>query len=417
VGQPGRWKPKIINDPVYGFITIPSPLLFDIIEHPYFQRLRRIKQLGMTHLVYPGALHTRFQHSLGAMHLMSEAMASLREKGHDISDHECESVLAAILLHDIGHGPFSHALEHSVVQGIRHEEISLRFIDDLNEQLGHQLSTAKKIFSNTYHKTFLHQLVSGQLDMDRLDYLQRDSFFCGVTEGTVSTDRIIKMLNINNGQLVVEAKGIYSLEKFVIARKLMYWQVYLHKAVISAEYILIRILRRARELILGGKKLFCSPALAFFLEKPIGREAFLHDPEVLSHFARLDDFDIFSAIKVWTGDEDPVLSELCRCLVNRILFRIEMQKEPFDPAYVEKIKSEVIRELSVAPEHLDYFVVSDSTSSYTYDPVDETIRILLKNGRVIDFTEASEEFDLTVLTRPVTKNILGYPKRIRPVDN
>jgi uncharacterized protein len=417
VGQSERWKPKIINDPVYGFITIPSPLLFDIIEHPYFQRLRRIKQLGMTHLVYPGALHTRFQHSIGAMHLMSLAMASLREKGHDISDHECESVLAAILLHDLGHGPFSHALEHSIVESIHHEEISLRFIEDLDKQSGGKLSTAKKIFNNTYHKTFLHQLVSGQLDMDRLDYLQRDSFFCGVTEGTVSTDRIIKMLNINGGQLVVEAKGIYSLEKFVIARKLMYWQVYLHKTVISAEYILISILRRARELFLGGRKLFCSPALAFFMERPIGKEDFLHNPEVLSRFAQLDDFDIFSAIKVWSGDEDPVLAELCRCLVNRILFRIEMQKEPFDSAYVDKIKSEVMKGLSVSPDHLDYFVVTDSTSNYTYDPVDETIRIMLKNGRVIDFTEASEEFDLTVLTRPVTKYILGYPKRFMLVDN
>lgn len=410
-------KSKIINDPVHGFISVPSTLLFSIIEHPYFQRLRRIKQLGMSHLVYPGALHTRFQHSLGAMHLMSLALASLREKGHDISRHEWESALAAILLHDVGHGPFSHALEHSVVSGIRHEEISLHLINAMDAEFGGMLSTARKIFSNTYHKTFLHQLVSGQLDMDRLDYLQRDSFFCGVTEGTVSTDRIIKMLNISNGQIVVEAKGIYSLEKFIIARKLMYWQVYLHKTVISAEYILIRILKRARELALSGRNLHASPALTFFLENNVSGAEFEGNREAMLHFSRLDDFDIFSAVKVWAGHEDAVLSYLCNCLVNRVLFRIEMQKEPFSPEYIAKIRKETGRIMDLPEGLTDYFVVSDSTSSYTYDPVDETIRILLKNGRVIDFTEASEEFDLTVLTRPVTKYILGYPKNIQAVDN
>lgn len=413
----GRAKRKIINDPVYGFITIPTPLLFDLIEHPYFQRLRRIKQLGMTHLVYPGAMHTRFQHSLGAMHLMSEALACLQDKGHDIPEHEKESVMVAILLHDIGHGPFSHALEHSIVENIRHEEISLQFFKALDRQFDGRLGTAIKIFNGTYHKRFLHQLVSGQLDMDRLDYLQRDSVYCGVAEGTVNTDRIIKMLNISNDNIVVEAKGIYSLEKFIIARRLMYWQVYLHKTVISAESLLIRILRRAREIFLSGRELFCSPSVGFFLKTPVGREEFLDDPGILLHFSRIDDFDIFTAIKVWAEDKDPVLSELCRSLANRILYRIELQKDPFDPRRVAKIREKVLRELNIPEDKLDYFVFTDKTSSYAYDPMYENIQVLLKNGRVIDFAEASEEFDLTVLTKPVVKNILGYPKKTGNVDN
>jgi HD superfamily phosphohydrolase len=413
----GKIKRKIINDPVYGFITIPSPLLFNLIEHPYYQRLRRIKQLGLTHLVYPGAMHTRFQHSLGAMHLMSEAINCLTEKGHEISLQEKESVLAAILLHDIGHGPFSHALEHSIVENVFHEEISLHFMKSLNEQFGGQLTRAIEIFTNTYPKKFLHQLVSGQLDMDRLDYLHRDSFYCGVAEGTVNTDRIIKMLNISNDRIVVDAKGIYSLEKFIIARRLMYWQVYLHKAVIAAESLLIRILRRAREIFLNGGKLFCSPSVEFFLKAPVSPEDFNHNPDVLSHFSRIDDFDIFTAIKVWSTDKDPVLSTLCLALVNRLLYRIELQNKPFHENYIGKIKEKVSKEMAITEEWIDYFVFTDKTSSYAYDPFDESIGILLKSGKVIEFTEATEEFDLTVLTRPVVKHILAYPKKIGFVDN
>lgn len=412
-----RGKRKIINDPVYGFISIPTPLLFQLIEHPYFQRLRRIKQLGMTHLVYPGAMHTRFQHSLGAMHLMSEAMACLSDKGHDITEHEKESVMIAILLHDIGHGPFSHALEHSIVENIQHEEISLQFLKKLNEEFDGRLSTAIEIFTGTYHKSFLHQLVSGQLDMDRLDYLQRDSFYCGVAEGTVNTDRIIKMLNISNGQIVIEAKGIYSVEKFVVARRLMYWQVYLHKTVIAAESLLIRILRRAREIFLSGRRLFCSPSLEYFLKTDVDRSQFLDDPEVLKHFSRIDDFDIFTAIKVWSDDADPVLAKLCYSLANRLLYRIEMQKEPFPKEYLEKVRTRTLDQLEINESQLDFFFFEDTTSSYAYDPFDERINVLLKNGTVIDFTQASEEFDLTVLTTPVVKHILGYPKIAGLVDN
>ncbi len=410
-------KLKIINDPVYGFITLPTPLLFKLIEHPYFQRLRRIKQLGMTHLVYPGAMHTRFQHSLGAMHIMSEAISALKLKGHDITDHETESVMIAILLHDIGHGPFSHALEHSIVENIHHEEISLQFFNALNEQYEGRLDTAISIFTNSYPKTFLHQLVSGQLDMDRLDYLQRDSFYCGVAEGTVNTDRIIKMLNIHEGNIVVDSKGIYSLEKFIVARRLMYWQVYLHKTVIAAESLLIRILRRAREIYMNGGKLFCSPSLEFFLRAAVGKDEFIANPEILKHFSRIDDFDVFTAIKVWSQHEDKILSELCRSLANRVLFRIEMQKEPFPGEYVEMIRQNVVTGMGLEENQSGYFVFTDQTSSYAYDPFGETIGILLKDGRVVDFTQASEEFELTVLTRPVTKHLLGYPKKFFTVDN
>lgn len=410
-------KRKMINDPVYGLISIPGPLLFQLIEHPYFQRLRRIKQLGMTHLVYPGAMHTRFQHSLGAMHLMSVALALLSEKGHDISDHEKESALIAILLHDIGHGPFSHALEHSIVENIHHEEISLQFLRALNEQFDGQLETAIRIFTNKHPKSFLHQMVSGQLDMDRLDYLHRDSFYCGVAEGTINTDRIIKMMNIRNDRIVVEAKGIYSLEKFIVARRLMYWQVYLHKTVIAAESLLIRILRRAREVYMSGRNLFCSPSVEFFLKGPLGKQEFLENSDALMHFSRIDDFDIFTAIKVWTDDRDPILSELCRSLVHRKLYRIEMQKSPFAEEYVNGIRKGVLSMMSLPGELAGYFVFTDTTSSYAYDPIEARIEVLLKNGRVIDFSEAMEEFDLTVLTRPVTKHILGYPKKFIPVDN
>lgn len=404
-------KSKIINDPVYGFITIPGETAFRIIEHPYFQRLRRIKQLGLTHLVYPGAHHTRFQHSLGAMHLMTEALESLRTKGYEISETEIESAVLAILLHDIGHGPFSHALENSIVEGIHHEEISLLFMERLNEKFSGKLTDAIRIFRDEYPKRFLHQLVSGQLDVDRLDYLKRDSFFCGVAEGIVNNDRIIKTLAVLDDNLGIEAKGVYSIEKFIIARRLMYWQVYLHKTVLSAEALLIRILRRARELAGQGELLFATPPLAFFLANSIDRDSFLDDPAALDNFSKIDDFDIFSAIKTWSSHPDFILSTLSRSLVNRELFRVEMQSQPYLPEYLNTIKtkvSDIYPDLGKA--EIDYFVFNDITSNYSYDPFDNRISVILKDGSVIDLTEASGLFNLTILTEPDVKYVIGYPK-------
>ncbi|HEY0896678.1 MAG TPA: HD domain-containing protein, partial [Sphingobacteriaceae bacterium] len=324
-------KKKIINDPVYGFITIPTDLIYDLIEHPYFQRLRYIKQLGMTHLVYPGALHTRFHHALGAMHLMKLAIETLRSKGHEITAEEEEAASIAILLHDIGHGPFSHALEHTIVTGIAHEHISTLLMDKLNHQFGGRLELALEIFNKRYYKSFLHQLVSGQLDLDRMDYLNRDSFFTGVSEGVISSDRIIKMLDAAGGQLVIEEKGIYSIEKFLIARRLMYWQVYLHKTVIGAEQMLVKILERAKELAVGGKRLFATPCFGHFLNHSVTREEFMGDPEHLKHFSALDDHDIFTSIKVWANDDDLILSRLCRQLIRRDLYKVEISTQAPSP--------------------------------------------------------------------------------------
>jgi HD superfamily phosphohydrolase len=411
-------KSKIINDPVYGFITVPGEIAFRIIEHPYFQRLRRIKQLGLTHLVYPGAHHTRFQHSLGAMHLMTEALGSLKSKGYNISKEETEAAELAILLHDVGHGPFSHALENSIVDGINHEEISLIVMEKLNAENNGRLSTAIEIFRNNYAKKFLHQLVSGQLDVDRLDYLKRDSFFCGVAEGIVSLDRIIKTLVVLEDNIGVEAKGIYSIEKFIISRRLMYWQVYLHKTVLSAEALLIRILGRAKELARNGTKLFATPPLAFFLENQVDRHTFHSDPAALENFSRIDDFDIFSAIKTWSEHNDYILSTLSRALVNRELFRVEMQSTPFSDEQIEKLRGLLLKEMPmISDEETGYFVFSDVTSNYSYDPFDNRISVLLKDGQVIDLPEASGLFDLTILTEPDVKYVLGYPKNLNVVEN
>ena len=317
-------KKKIFNDPVYGFISIPQEIIFDVIEHPFMQRLRRIKQLGLTDLVYPGALHTRYHHVLGAMHLMSKAIATIRRKGHTISETEEQAALLAILLHDIGHGPFSHALEHDIVSGVSHEEISIFFIERLSKEFNGELDLALEIFKNTYPKEFLHQLVSSQLDMDRMDYLNRDSFYTGVNEGKIGSDRIIEMMNVVNGKLVLEEKGIYSIEKFIVARRLMYWQVYLHKTVVAAEYMLIQALRRAKELKQKGTALFASPALNYFLENNVSAEDFKSDPKVLERFALLDDYDILGAIKVWQSESDKVLSELSKRIIERRLFKIEV---------------------------------------------------------------------------------------------
>ena len=404
---------KIFNDPVYGFITVGHPLLFDLIEHACFQRLRRIRQLGMTDMVYPGALHTRFHHSMGAMFLMNHAIQSLRLKGVDISEQEALDAATAILLHDIGHGPFSHALENSIIESIDHEVISRLYMDKLNTLFGGALEGAISIFSNTCHKKFLHQLVSSQLDMDRLDYLKRDSFYTGVSEGVVNAERIIKMLYVHDDKIVVEEKGIYSIEKFIIARRLMYWQVYLHKTVLSAENMLINILRRARELSLAGRKLFATPELAFFLENRIRKQEIIHDGSMLERFSRLDDFDIYAAIKIWVNDDDPVLSRLCRNLLNRELFACELENEPFREEKLDCIARAISERYGLKEHEASYFMVSDSTENYAYHPQSDKINILYKSGEVVDIANASDQLNITVLYKTVTKYFLCYPKEFR----
>jgi hypothetical protein len=404
-------KRKIINDPVYGFIDIPGDLIFDLIEHPFFQRLRRIKQLGLTHLVYPGALHTRFQHSIGAMHLMQEALSTLKSKGHKISDEEEEAALIAILLHDIGHGPFSHALENSIVQNTTHEEISNIMMVALNAQFDNRLTMCLTIFNHTYKKNFLSQLVSSQLDMDRLDYLKRDSFFTGVSEGVIGTERIIKMLEIAGDKLVVEAKGIYSLENFIVARRIMYWQVYLHKTVLSAENMLIKILKRARYLALNGTDLFATPALKFFLNYN-NNINFQTDTESIYQFSQLDDFDIFTSIKVWKNHNDKILSTLCQNLSERKLFRCEIQSAPFDYFSVEDIKAQILDKYKVHEDELVYFFHSDTTTNYAYNLDSDKILIRLKSGKIIDLAEASDQMDSRVLSKPVIKHFICYPKDV-----
>jgi len=403
-------KKKIINDPVYGFISIPTELVFDLIQHPYFQRLRYIKQLGMTHLVYPGALHTRFHHALGAMHLMGMAIETLRNKGHEISNREEEAVIIAILLHDAGHGPFSHALEESIVEGISHEDISTMLMQKLNIQFEGKLTMAIEIFKGSYHREFLHQLVSGQLDMDRMDYLNRDSFFTGVSEGVISSDRIIKMLNVKDDRIVVEEKGIYSVEKFLIARRLMYWQVYLHKTVIAAEQLLARILRRSRELALSGEHLFTTPALNHFLKKPIGRDDFVNGDHHLEAFALLDDTDIMAAIKVWATNDDPVLAKLCTDMVHRDLYKVDITNEPPDKKIVGELQWKAVNRYGITAHEATYFVFEDTVRNNAYRPGDGDIRILMKDGTIKDITAASDNSNLEALARTVRKYILCYKK-------
>jgi uncharacterized protein len=406
-------KRKILNDPVYGFISIPDELIFDIIEHPFFQRLRRIKQLGLTHMVYPGALHTRFHHAIGTMYLMNEAIEVLRSKGQDISDTEAQAVIVAILLHDIGHGPFSHALENSIVYGLKHEDISNLFMKRLNDEFDGKLSLAIEIFQNRYHKKFLHQLVSGQLDVDRLDYLKRDSFFTGVSEGVISAERIIKMLNIVDDNLVIEAKGIYSIEKFLIARRLMYWQVYLHKTVLSAENLLIKILKRAKFLCDKGTDLFATPAFKEFLYHRYSAESFAEKPELLDTFALLDDFDIYTSIKVWCNSTDPILSLLCTKLVNRNLFHISVQNKPFDEDFVEEIRNRVQLMYGISHDETSYFVISEQVQNNAYSIQHDNINILYKNGSILDIAEASDLLNIQVLSKSVTKYFLCYPKECK----
>ena len=404
-------KKKIINDPIYGFISIPDDFIFDIIEHPYVQRLRRISQLGLSHLVYPGAIHSRFQHVLGAMHLMGQAVSLLKRKGHIISDEEERGVLLAILLHDIGHGPFSHALEYDIVNSINHEDISGFFIRRLEREYGKDLKTALTIFEDKHSKPFLHQLVSSQLDMDRLDYLNRDSFYSGVSEGIIGSDRLIEMLQVHDGNLVIEEKGIYSIEKFIVARRLMYWQVYLHKTVVSAEYMLIYALRRAKQLVKDGIDVFASPALAFFLNNDILLKDFQENDEVIDLFASLDDFDILTSLKVWSEHEDKVLSFLSSSIVNRHLFKIEISKIPFSDEQIEKKKDLALRDFGFSPDELDYIVFSDKLVNKAYNQSRQNINILMKSGEIVDLAKASDNLNISALAQPVEKYFLCYPAK------
>jgi HD superfamily phosphohydrolase len=403
-------KKKIINDPVHGFISIPTELIFDLVQHPYVQRLRYIKQLGMTHLVYPGALHTRFHHALGAMHLMGLAVETLRAKGQLITPEEEEAVQIAILLHDIGHGPFSHALEHILVEGVSHEYISTLLMDNLNREFEGKLDMALDIFNRRYHKQFLSQLVSGQLDIDRMDYLNRDSFFTGVSEGVISSDRIIKMLNVHNGQLVVDEKGIYSIEKFLIARRLMYWQVYLHKTVVAGEQMLIKILERAKELALSGRVLFATPNFGHFLNNIIKKEDFIEDPIHLERFSQLDDHDIFTSIKVWAEDGDKILSRLCKNLIERHLYQVEISNQAPELYVIDEMVQKAMDQFNLEEDDASYFVFTDTIKNNAYKPGDGSIQILMKDGSVLDIAQASDNSNLEALAKTVKKYIFCYLK-------
>jgi HD superfamily phosphohydrolase len=404
---------KILNDPIYGFITVPHARVLALIDHPWFQRLRYIKQLGLGHLVYPGALHTRFHHALGAMHLMGEAVATLRGKGHAISEEEALGAAIAILLHDIGHGPFSHGLEHSLVEGIGHEDVSALVMDALNERMNGDLTLGIRIFrdpgSGAGMTSLLHQLVSSQLDVDRIDYLNRDSFYTGVSEGVIGGERIIKMLQIVDDRLVVEEKAIYSIEKFLVARRLMYWQVYLHKAVVACEQMLVETLRRAKELAMGGAEVFASPALLRFLRTHHDRASF-QDPDVLADFLRLDDHDIMGAVKVWCAHPDKTLSTLASDLVNRRNLRIRLQEEPWDEDRIATLKEQVAAQLGVPLAEADRFVITGHIVNNAYDPQQDRINLLYKDGSLRDIAEASDNLGIQALSRPVTKYYLAWPR-------
>lgn len=403
-------KKKIINDPIYGFISIPDEFIFDVIEHPYMQRLRRISQLGLSHLVYPGAVHTRFQHVVGAMHLMGKAINVLKNKGCEISPDEKRAVLLAILLHDIGHGPFSHALEFDIVKSVTHEDISAYFIQSLEQTFGSDLNLALKIFEDKHEKPFLHQLVSSQLDMDRLDYLNRDSFFSGVSEGIIGSDRLIEMLAVHKGQLVLEEKGIYSVEKFIVARRLMYWQVYLHKTVVAAEYMLIYALRRAKWLARNGINVFSSPALSFFLNKDLSKQEFENDKSVLENFAALDDYDILQSLKVWSNHKDATLKFLSSSIVNRKLFKIEIAKEPFSDKTIASVKNKLLATGAFSEMDLSFLVFSDKLVNKAYNQKFQNINLLMKTGETVDLSEASDNLNISALARPVEKYFLCYPR-------
>ena len=398
---------KIINDPVFGFIKIPRGLLYDIVKHPLFQRLTRINQLGLASVVYPGARHTRFQHSLGAFHLMSEAVLSLQQKGIMIFQPEAEGVEAAILMHDIGHGPFSHVLENTLISGISHEDISLLMMENINREMNGKLQGGIDIFTDKYPRHFLHQLISSQLDVDRIDYLCRDAFFCGVTEGTVASERILKMLNVRNDELVVEAKGIYSVEKYLVARRLMYWQVYLHKTSVAAEQMLINILHRAKQLCLKGEELFCSPALRFFLYQDIDAQSF-RNGNALQQYAMLDDSDILSSIKVWTTNGDIVLSTLCKAFCNRKLFKVRELTIPLTEDDKTRLCNKYTEYFGCSDEEALMFFSEHSSTKDMYSKKDDSISILMRDGSVKDIAQASDMLNLQVLTKHVEKHYLFF---------
>jgi HD superfamily phosphohydrolase len=401
---------KIINDPVFGFIKIRRGLLYDIVQHPLFQRLNRIVQLGLASVVYPGARHTRFQHSLGALHLMSEAVKSLTEKGIYIFDMEEEAVQAAILMHDIGHGPFSHVLENTLISGISHEEISLMMMEQINRDLKGQLNLAISIFKDEYPNKIFHQLISSQLDMDRLDYLRRDSFYTGVTEGNIGSARIIKMLNVADDRLVVDAKGIYSVENYLTTRRLMYWQVYLHKTTVGYEKILVNALKRAKLLAREGREIFASPALAYFLKNDIDAAWFDSHEEALSNYAELDDSDIWSALKVWRHHDDKILATLATDLVDRRLFKVEVTEEPPTEEYLAAIRSRIVDAMGISNEDASYMMSLTEIGKDMYNPEDDSIGILYKDGTVRDIAEASEILNVQLLSKKIRKYYLCYQR-------
>jgi len=402
---------KIINDPVYGFISIPSELIFSIIDHPYFQRLRRIKQLGLTDMVYPGALHTRFHHAIGAMHLMSITLDHLRNKGHEISNQEYEASLLAILLHDIGHGPFSHTLEATLLTDVRHESLSLLFIQRLNSEFNNQLDLAIKIFTGSYERKFFHQLVSSQLDIDRLDYLQRDCFFTGVSEGTIGADRIIKMMNIKDNALVVEEKGIYSIENFLSARRLMYWQVYLHKTTVSAEKMLINLITRAKDLQQSGSNLNASEEFLYLLSNNFTLSDFSNNSNLFETYARLDDYDLWGAIKLWKKHEDYILANISNMLLERKLFKIMLVNHAFSDEELNTKREKVKQKLSIPEEDMSYFFSSGSISNYAY-LANERISILTKNGQLIDLAEAADLPNIKAMSKIVKKYYACHAKEL-----
>ena len=401
---------KIISDPVFGFIKIKRGLLYDIVQHPFFQRLNRINQLGLASVVYPGARHTRFQHSLGAFHLMSEAIKSLTEKGVYIFDSEAEAVQAAILMHDIGHGPFSHVLENTLIHGISHEDISLMMMEQINRDLKEQLNLAISIFKDEYPNKIFHQLISSQLDMDRLDYLRRDSFYTGVTEGNIGSARIIKMLNVADDKLVVDSKGIYSIENYLTTRRLMYWQVYLHKTAVGYEKVLVNTLQRAKYLARHGQEVFATPALAYFLENDIDAEWFALHPETLQMYAELDDSDIWSALKVWKHSDDKILSTLATDMTDRHLFKVEVTEErPYDDYLQEKMR-QIAESMSIPEEDAHYLLTLTEIGKDMYNPEDDSIGILYKDGTVKDISEASEILNVQLLSKKIRKYYLCYQR-------
>ncbi|MFK8038462.1 MAG: HD domain-containing protein [Crocinitomicaceae bacterium] len=401
-------KLKIINDPVHGFITIQNELIYDLIEHPYFQRLRRIKQLGLSHLVYPGANHTRFHHAIGAMHLMSKALFSLVKKGVEITGEEQNAALIAILLHDIGHGPFSHTLEHTILKSIHHESVSILFMNRLNEEFDGKLKLAIDIFSNNYSKKFLHQLVSSQLDMDRLDYLQRDSFFTGVSEGIIGSERIIKMLDVRDNELVITEKGIYSIENFISARRIMYWQVYMHKTVVASEYMLRNTLRRAKELFMNGENLFAPPSLKVFLENNFSNSDFEKNPDLLLHFANIDDSDIIVSIKVWQSHSDKILSELSRRIIARHLFKTEISKTPFSKERLNEEKERLKTKHQINDLDVGYFLISQKLSNSAYTENFMQIKIIDRYGNITELSKASDNYNIAALSSPVEKYFICF---------